>query len=78
MVGHIEVCDNVFVTGMTMVTRSITEPGSYSSGTAMQPAAEWRKSAARIRQLDEIARRLQLMEKRLAAVTPDGDGSSEA
>lgn len=78
MVGHIEVCDNVFVTGMTMVTRSITEPGSYSSGTAMQPAAEWRKSAARIRQLDEIARRLQLMEKRLAVVTPDGDGSSEA
>ncbi len=34
MVGHIEVCDNVFVTGMTMVTRSITEPGAYSSGTA--------------------------------------------
>lgn len=78
MVGHIEVCDNVFVTGMTMVTRSITEPGSYSSGTAMQPAAEWRKSAARIRQLDEMARRLQQLEKRLAAVTPDEDASSEA
>ena len=44
MVGHIEVCDNVFVTGMTMVTRSITEPGSYSSGTAMQNAADWRKA----------------------------------
>jgi UDP-3-O-[3-hydroxymyristoyl] glucosamine N-acyltransferase len=78
MVGHIEVCDNVFVTGMTMVTRSITEPGSYSSGTAMQPAADWRKSAARIRQLDEMARRLQQLEKRLAAVTPGGDASSEA
>ncbi len=51
MVGHIEVCDNVFVTGMTMVTRSITEPGAYSSGTAMQTAADWKKSAARIRQL---------------------------
>lgn len=78
MVGHIEVCDNVFVTGMTMVTRSITEPGSYSSGTAMQTAADWRKSAARIRQLDDMARRLQQLEKRLAAVTPDGDASSEA
>ncbi len=78
MVGHIEVCDNVFVTGMTMVTRSITEPGSYSSGTAMQPAADWRKSAARIRQLDEMARRLQQLEKRLAAVTPGRDASSEA
>ena len=78
LVGHIEICDNVFVTGMTMVTRSITEPGSYSSGTAMQPAADWRKSAARIRQLDEMARRLQQVEKRLATVTPNGDSSSDA
>ncbi|WP_437881494.1 UDP-3-O-(3-hydroxymyristoyl)glucosamine N-acyltransferase [Pseudomonas sp. LRF_L74] len=78
MVGHIEVCDNVFVTGMTMVTRSITEPGAYSSGTAMQPAAEWKKSAARIRQLDEMARRVRELEKRLAAVTPSPDVSSDA
>ncbi|MDU9415499.1 UDP-3-O-(3-hydroxymyristoyl)glucosamine N-acyltransferase [Pseudomonas sp. zfem005] len=78
MVGHIEVCDGVFVTGMTMVTRSITEPGAYSSGTAMQPAADWKKSAARIRQLDDMARRLQQLEKRLASVTPGGDASSDA
>jgi len=78
LVGHIEVCDNVFITGMTMVTRSITEPGSYSSGTAMQPAGEWRKSAARIRHLDDMARRLQQVEKRLSAVTPNGDSTSDA
>ncbi|CDF82593.1 UDP-3-O-acylglucosamine N-acyltransferase [Pseudomonas knackmussii B13] len=78
LVGHIEICDNVFVTGMTMVTRSITEPGAYSSGTAMQPAAEWKKSAARIRQLDDMARRLQQLEKRLAAVTSSGDTPSDA
>ncbi|MEK0362644.1 UDP-3-O-(3-hydroxymyristoyl)glucosamine N-acyltransferase [Pseudomonas sp. CBC3] len=78
LVGHIEVCDNVFITGMTMVTRSITEPGSYSSGTAMQPAADWRKSAARIRHLDDMARRLQQVEKRLASVTPHGDAASDA
>ncbi|WP_407296152.1 UDP-3-O-(3-hydroxymyristoyl)glucosamine N-acyltransferase [Stutzerimonas zhaodongensis] len=77
LVGHIEVCDNVFITGMTMVTRSITEPGSYSSGTAMQPASEWRKSAARIRHLDDMARRLQQVEKRLASVTPHKDGASD-
>src|SRR5476651_855617 len=77
LVGHIEVCDNVFLTGMTMVTHSITEPGSYSSGTAMQPAAEWRKSAARIRQLDDIARRLQQLEKVVEAVTSSGNASSD-
>lgn len=69
MVGHIEICDNVFVTGMTMVTRSITEPGAYSSGTAMQPAADWRKSAARIRQLDTLAKKVQQLEKQLLIVT---------
>ncbi len=78
MVGHIEVCDHVFVTGMTMVTRSITEPGAYSSGTAMQPAAEWKKSVARLRQLDDMARRLQQVEKRLVAVTPADNASSDA
>ncbi|AQZ93280.1 UDP-3-O-(3-hydroxymyristoyl)glucosamine N-acyltransferase [Halopseudomonas phragmitis] len=78
MVGHIEVCDNVFVSGMTMVTRSITEPGAYSSGTAMQPAAEWKKSAARIRQLDSLVKRVQQLEKQLLAVTPGTQGSSES
>ncbi|MFO7704432.1 MAG: UDP-3-O-(3-hydroxymyristoyl)glucosamine N-acyltransferase [Halopseudomonas sp.] len=78
MVGHIEICDNVFVTGMTMVTRSITEPGAYSSGTAMQPAADWRKSAARIRQLDSMAKRVQQLEKQLLIVTQGTQGSSES
>jgi UDP-3-O-[3-hydroxymyristoyl] glucosamine N-acyltransferase len=78
LVGHIEVCDNVLITAMSMITRSITEPGSYSSGTVMQPSAEWRKSAARFRQLDEMARRLQKLEKQLAAVTASDQGSSEA
>nr|MBF0684951.1 UDP-3-O-(3-hydroxymyristoyl)glucosamine N-acyltransferase [Pseudomonas sp.] len=78
LVGHIEICDNVFITGMTMVSHSITEPGSYSSGTAVQPAADWRKSVARFRQLDKMARRLQQLEKRLEAVTPPGDTASDA
>ncbi|WP_312936387.1 UDP-3-O-(3-hydroxymyristoyl)glucosamine N-acyltransferase [Pseudomonas sp.] len=77
MVGHIDVCDNVFVSGMTMVTRSITEPGGYSSGTAMQPLADWRKSAARIRQLDDMAKRVQQLEKRVDTVTSESQPASE-
>ncbi|MGV8917557.1 MAG: UDP-3-O-(3-hydroxymyristoyl)glucosamine N-acyltransferase [Pseudomonas sp.] len=77
LVGHIEICDGVFITGMTMVTHSITEPGSYSSGTAMQPAAEWRKSAARLRKLDDMARRLQKVEKIVEAVTSGGNAPSD-
>ncbi len=78
MVGHIEVCDNVFVTGMTMVTRSITEPGSYSSGTAMQPAAEWRKSVARLRNIDDMHKRLLQLERKLATLGQESDDSAQA
>lgn len=63
LVGHIDICDGVFITGMTMVTHSITEPGAYSSGTAMQPAGDWKKSAVRFRQLDEMAKRIRALEK---------------
>ena len=63
LVGHIELCDGVTVTGMTMVTKSIDKPGVYSSGTPLQPSGQWKKNAIRFAQLDKIARRLSLIEK---------------
>lgn len=77
MVGHIDICDNVFVSGMTMVTRSITETGAYSSGTAMQTAGDWKKSAARLRQIDSLFKRVQQLEKQLQGVTSGSADSSE-
>jgi len=62
LVGHIEVCDNVQITGMSMITKSITKPGSYSSGMAFERTENWRKSAVRVRGLDEMARRLRELE----------------
>jgi UDP-3-O-[3-hydroxymyristoyl] glucosamine N-acyltransferase len=63
---------------MTMVTRSITEPGSYSSGTAMQPAAEWRKSVARLRNIDDMHKRLLQLERKLATLGQESDDSAQA
>lgn len=61
--GHITVCDYAVITGMGMIQKSITEPGIYSSGTGMQTNLEWRKSVARFRQLDELAKRLRRLER---------------
>ena len=58
MVGHITVCDRVMVTAMSLVTHSITEPGEYSSGTALQRNRDWRRNAARFKQLDRLARKI--------------------
>ncbi len=57
ILGHLEVCDRVLVTAMTLVTHSITEPGEYSSGTPLMDNRSWRRSAARFKQLDRIARK---------------------
>jgi UDP-3-O-[3-hydroxymyristoyl] glucosamine N-acyltransferase len=54
------------VTGMTMVTRSITESGTYSSGVPAQDNASWNKNYARFRQLDKLARKVQKLERLLA------------
>lgn len=76
MAGHLDICDNVILTGMTMVTRSISEPGTYSSGTSMQTSTEWRKSVARFRHLDEMARKIQQLEKKLINTELDNKSSS--
>ncbi|WP_058834312.1 UDP-3-O-(3-hydroxymyristoyl)glucosamine N-acyltransferase [Luteimonas abyssi] len=61
--GHLEICDNVLVHAMSMVAASITEPGEYSSGMPAMATREWRRNAARIRQLDTLARRVGALEK---------------
>lgn len=63
--GHITLTDGVHVTGMSLVTRSIDKPGSYSSGTGTMDTSAWRKSAVRFSQLDELARRVAELERQL-------------
>src|SRR3546814_8264778 len=57
ILGHLEICDRVMITALSLVTHSIREPGEYSSGTPLMQNREWRKNAARFRQLDKMARR---------------------
>ncbi len=63
ILGHLEVCDRVVITAMTLVTHSIREPGEYSSGTPLMDNRSWRRSAARFKQLDTLARRLNAGDK---------------
>ena len=66
---HIEIADNVTITARTLVTHSITEPGSsYSSSTPMDKTLNWRKNSARFRQLDKMARKISALEKELDAL----------
>lgn len=63
IVGHITLVDGVHITAHTLVTKSITKKGSYSSGTPMQETKQWRKSAARFSQFNKMAKQLSQLLK---------------
>lgn len=63
VVGHLDICDRVTVTAMSLVTQSITEPGEYSSGMPVQDSRSWRRNGARFRQLDQLARKIGALAK---------------
>lgn len=64
--GHIEICDDVQISGFSMVIKAISEPGVYASGIPAAPHREWRRNGARYRQLDELFQRVKKIEKKLA------------
>lgn len=62
IVGHLEIADDVQITGMSFVAHSIREPGTYSSGTPLEPTRAWRKNYARFHHLNDMAQRLRALE----------------
>jgi len=56
LVGHISICDHVTISGFSLITKSITQPGTYTSGLPFMPHAEWLRNAVHLRRLDKIAR----------------------
>lgn len=60
--GHLTICDNVVVTAATVVSKSLHQPGSYSSGVPLAKTGEWRKNAVRFNQLDRLFGRVRKLE----------------
>ena len=65
VIGHLEICDNVHLTVSTLLTKSISEPGIYSSGDIAQTNKDWKRKTARMRQLDELFNKVRFLEKEL-------------
>lgn len=63
--GHINICDKVTITGMSMVMRSITQPGVYSSGIPVQPNIIWRKTTALVMHINRINMRIRDIEQKI-------------
>lgn len=61
--GHLEICDKVQILGMSLVSRSITEPGTYGSALPVDKQDRYRRNVARFRHLDELYRRVLKLER---------------
>lgn len=61
--GHLTLADDTHVTAMSLVSKSIEKPGTYSSGTGLEPHQQWKRNVVRFRQLDELAKRVRSLEQ---------------
>ncbi len=62
--GHLTICDDVMITGCTMVSHSVSRPGVYSGGIPLEEAHTWRRLVGRFKRLEALATRLKSLERR--------------
>lgn len=62
-VGHITICDDVIVAAKSVLTKDVTEPGTYAGNFAADNARSWAKQVARFRRLDSLEKRIKKLEK---------------
>ena len=63
-VGHIRVADRTTVSFCSVITKTITEPGTvWSAALPAQPLRDWNRSVAHLRKLEKLARRVLKLEK---------------
>ncbi len=63
LAGHLELADGVILTGATNASKSILNPGVYSSGIPAKPQKEWARILAQITRLDKLQRKFFELEK---------------
>lgn len=57
--GHLEIADDVILTGMSAVNNSIKQAGIYSSPLSATDNRTWRKNVARFHRLDESFKKIR-------------------
>lgn len=65
IIGHLELADDVHVSAGTMVTKSLRQPGQYTSIFPLESHDEWLQNAAQIKRLAKLAERVSELEKKL-------------
>lgn len=64
--GHIEIADGVRISTNTLITKSLTKPGTYTSALPFSEHGEWQRNAVHLRRLDKLVDRIKDLEKRIS------------
>ena len=65
IIGHLDLADDVHISAGTMVTRSLRQPGQYTSIFPLEAHDDWLHNAAQIKRLAKLAERVAELEKQL-------------
>lgn len=68
ILGHLEIADGVTITPGSMITRSLNAADTYTALMPFQSHAQWLRTAAHIRHLDDMAARIAQLEKELVVL----------
>ena len=71
--GHLTIADDVHIGGQGRVASSVTEPGHYTSGAPLQPLRAWLRNASRFTELDQLAKRIAVLERSAGAAHQEDD-----
>lgn len=63
--GHLSIADHVEISAHTLVTKSITEAGTYTGAYPFESNRDWRRNAASLRKLGELTSRVRALEQQL-------------
>lgn len=55
ILGHLEICDGAIISAMSLVTKSISEPGTYTGSVPLMKHETWLRNAVQMRRLDDMA-----------------------
>jgi UDP-3-O-[3-hydroxymyristoyl] glucosamine N-acyltransferase len=76
ILGHLSVCDGAVISAMSLVTRSVTEPGLHTGVFPLMPNAQWERAAATLKQLPAMRQRLRELSAGASAPDTRPDGPS--
>ncbi len=65
ILGHLEIADGVTISPGSMITRSISQAGTYTALMPFQAHRDWLKTAAHVRHLDALVERIARLEHEL-------------